>query len=162
MDAAHRGGWPCFESAIAMSRIDDCSGANPGGNLGTAQANPCCWLTPIGPQLASCQAPTPHGASINGWPLSAASAPIGRSIGWTLEGSQHTHMHTCTHACMHTCTHGMPCERERNSSKLIEIIDSPWIGSSNSGSATSPCAWSARCSTGHCCLHDLVEKVRWK
>jgi len=24
-------------------------GENPGGNLGTAQANPCCWLTPIGP-----------------------------------------------------------------------------------------------------------------
>ena len=23
-------------------------GANPGGTLGTAQANPCCWLTPIG------------------------------------------------------------------------------------------------------------------
>jgi len=25
------------------------TGANPGGILGTAQANPCCWLTPIGP-----------------------------------------------------------------------------------------------------------------
>jgi len=24
-------------------------GKNPGGTLGTAQANPCCWLTPIGP-----------------------------------------------------------------------------------------------------------------
>jgi len=36
---------------------NNCLGNNPGGNLGTAQANPCCWLTPIGPQLASCQAP---------------------------------------------------------------------------------------------------------
>jgi len=36
----------------------DCHlGKNPGGNLGTAQANPCCWLTPIGSQLANCQAP---------------------------------------------------------------------------------------------------------
>jgi len=24
-------------------------GENPGGNLGTAQVNPCCWLTPTGP-----------------------------------------------------------------------------------------------------------------
>jgi len=24
-------------------------GENPGGNLGTVQANPCCWLTPTGP-----------------------------------------------------------------------------------------------------------------
>jgi len=32
-------------------------GENPGGTLGTAQANPCCWLTPIGPSLANCQAP---------------------------------------------------------------------------------------------------------
>jgi len=32
------------------TRVDnnDYLGANPGGTLGTAQANPCCWLTPIG------------------------------------------------------------------------------------------------------------------
>jgi len=31
------------------SELTNCLGENPGGNLGTAQANPCCWLTPIGP-----------------------------------------------------------------------------------------------------------------
>jgi len=31
------------------SESTDCLGENPGGNLGTVQANPCCWLTPIGP-----------------------------------------------------------------------------------------------------------------
>jgi len=38
-------------TAAAMApRVDnnDYLGANPGGTLGTAQANPCCWLTPIG------------------------------------------------------------------------------------------------------------------
>ena len=38
--------------AMAPSRgqcSDNHLGTNPGGNLGTAQANPCCWLTPIGP-----------------------------------------------------------------------------------------------------------------
>ena len=30
------------------SELTDYLGENPGGNLGTAQANPCCWLTPIG------------------------------------------------------------------------------------------------------------------
>jgi len=39
------------------SELTDYLGENPGGILGTAQANPCCWLTPTGPQLASCQAP---------------------------------------------------------------------------------------------------------
>jgi len=39
------------------SELTNHLGENPGGNLGTAQANLCCWLTPIGPQLASCQAP---------------------------------------------------------------------------------------------------------
>jgi len=39
------------------SEFNNCLGENPGGNLGTAQANPRCWLTPTGPQLASCQAP---------------------------------------------------------------------------------------------------------
>jgi len=28
--------------------VNDYLGTNPGGTLGTAQANPCCWLTPIG------------------------------------------------------------------------------------------------------------------
>jgi len=31
------------------SELTNYLGENPGGNLGTAQANPCCWLTPIGP-----------------------------------------------------------------------------------------------------------------
>jgi len=39
------------------SELTNCLGENPGGTLGPAQANPCCWLTPIGPQLANCQAP---------------------------------------------------------------------------------------------------------
>jgi len=31
-------------------RVDnDYLGENPGGTLGTVQANPCCWLTPTGP-----------------------------------------------------------------------------------------------------------------
>jgi len=30
------------------SELTDYLGENPGGNLGTAQANPCCWLTPTG------------------------------------------------------------------------------------------------------------------
>jgi len=30
------------------SELTNYLGENPGGNLGTAQANPCCWLTPIG------------------------------------------------------------------------------------------------------------------
>jgi len=41
----------------SVHNATDCLGKNPGGTLGTAQANPCCWLAPIGPQLASCQAP---------------------------------------------------------------------------------------------------------
>jgi len=40
-----------------LSELTDYLGENPGGNLGTAQANSCCWLTPIGPELASYQAP---------------------------------------------------------------------------------------------------------
>ena len=36
-------------AASTALRVDnDYLGANPGGTLGTAQANPCCWLTPIG------------------------------------------------------------------------------------------------------------------
>jgi len=31
------------------SELTNCLGENPGGTLGTAHANPCCWLTPIGP-----------------------------------------------------------------------------------------------------------------
>jgi len=31
------------------SELTNYLGENPGGTLGTAQANPCCWLTPIGP-----------------------------------------------------------------------------------------------------------------
>jgi len=31
------------------SELTDYLGENPAGNLGTVQANPCCWLTPIGP-----------------------------------------------------------------------------------------------------------------
>jgi len=31
------------------SELTNYLGENPGGNLGTAQANPCCWLTPTGP-----------------------------------------------------------------------------------------------------------------
>jgi len=31
------------------SELTDYLGENPGGNLGTTQAHPCCWLTPIGP-----------------------------------------------------------------------------------------------------------------
>ena len=31
------------------SELTNYLGENPGGILGTAQANPCCWLTPIGP-----------------------------------------------------------------------------------------------------------------
>jgi len=31
------------------SELTDYLGENPGGNLGTAHANPCCWLTPIRP-----------------------------------------------------------------------------------------------------------------
>jgi len=31
------------------SELTNCLGENPGGTLGTAQANPCCWLTSIGP-----------------------------------------------------------------------------------------------------------------
>ena len=34
---------------VMVNGIDACSGEIPGGNLGTAQTNPCCWLTPIGP-----------------------------------------------------------------------------------------------------------------
>ena len=30
------------------SEFNNYLGENPGGILGTAQANPCCWLTPIG------------------------------------------------------------------------------------------------------------------
>ena len=33
---------------VAVSRNDDHLGENPCGSLGTAQVNPCCWLTPIG------------------------------------------------------------------------------------------------------------------
>jgi len=32
-----------------VGQMTDCLGENPGGILGTAQANPCCWLTPTGP-----------------------------------------------------------------------------------------------------------------
>jgi len=46
----------CHDTTIDSRRFvdgaradnNDCLGANPGGTLGTAQANPCCWLTPIG------------------------------------------------------------------------------------------------------------------
>ena len=31
------------------SELTNYLGQNPGGTLGTAQANPCCWLTPTGP-----------------------------------------------------------------------------------------------------------------
>jgi len=31
------------------SELTNYLGENPGGTLGTAQANPCCWLTPTGP-----------------------------------------------------------------------------------------------------------------
>ena len=48
----HDGGQDTQQSTATASvvlRVDnDYLGANPGGNLGTAQANPCCWLTPIG------------------------------------------------------------------------------------------------------------------
>jgi len=31
------------------SELTNYLGENPCGTLGTAQANPCCWLTPLGP-----------------------------------------------------------------------------------------------------------------
>jgi len=31
------------------SELTNYLGENPGENLGTVQANPCCWLTPTGP-----------------------------------------------------------------------------------------------------------------
>ena len=51
-DVAHHG---CHDTTIDSRRFvdgarvdNDYLGANPGGTLGTVQANPCCWLTPIG------------------------------------------------------------------------------------------------------------------
>jgi len=32
-----------------VNSVTDYLGENPGATLGTAQTNPCCWLTPIGP-----------------------------------------------------------------------------------------------------------------
>jgi len=72
------------------SELTNYLGENPGGNLGTVQANPCCWLTPIG---LNCPIAKLHTTSLgmlyltNGWPLSKARVLIGRSIGkhWRAE-----------------------------------------------------------------------------
>jgi len=50
------GPWAC-PRCLSCDWSTNCQGANLGGISGTKQANPWRWLTPIGPQLASCQAP---------------------------------------------------------------------------------------------------------
>jgi len=93
------GPWACpwHAHGSCRSELTDCSGANPGGNLGTAQANPCCWLTPTGSQLTSCQAPhiILSDAAFQLWVLSVKqengliNVPVGH---WRAE--------FCAHACV--------------------------------------------------------------
>jgi len=81
-----------------MAELTNHLGENPGGTLGTAQANPCCWLTPIGLNWPVAKLHTTSFGMLhltNGWPLSRARVLIGRSIGkhWRAE----FHAYACNH-----------------------------------------------------------------
>jgi len=102
-----QGPWTCPRRP--SWQLTNCLGANPGGSLGAAGL----LVDPSLPDGQAAKVLHPHhggDVSINGWPLSEASALIGRSIigHWRAvetHACMHTCTHTCTHACMHTCTH---------------------------------------------------------
>jgi len=70
---------------------------NCGGNLGTAQANPCCWLTPIGPQLASCQAP--HNILWDSASPPWMASQQSKSADWTFHGEAPEGRASCLCSC---------------------------------------------------------------